>query len=113
VVDTEAPNASVIPADDWNPGIVDGTTHTNENSRRYLPISPILNAAGWYRLNPIDNNNPASPQSWARFINHTDLITGITQYGDELSLYGPEQIAASSLRQRVAWVWNGSTLAAA
>jgi hypothetical protein len=39
----------------------------------------------------------------------TGLVAGTTRFGDELAfVYNPLQIAASPLRDRLTWKWNGS-----
>ena len=51
--------------------------------------------------------------SWAHWTNITGLVAGSSQFGDELKLiYTPDQIAASSLRDRLHWVWDGAKFAA-
>ena len=115
VLNEDAPDAATVSAEDWIAWKLDATTKVfveSEGIRRYLPVSPLLSGAGWYRPGPIDTAHLPVPPGWARFVNLTGLVSGITHYGEELSLlYSAEQIAASSLRERMAWVWTGDAFA--
>ena len=99
-------------ASDWDARIYDAALglHTQPMVHRaFLPLSPIFNAAGWYRFTPL---TPTMLQAyWFRWTNDTGLIAG-TRFGDELALlYTPVQIAASPLRDRLTWTWSGQTFA--
>jgi hypothetical protein len=82
-------------------------------NRKLLPLTPILNAAGWYQPAVIvPPSSLASGGTWAHWTNVTGLVAGSSLYGEELRLlYTPDQIAASSLRDRLHWVWDGTTFA--
>lgn len=101
------------PTSNWDATTFDPAAglQTTTVTRAFLPLSPIFNAAGWYRLAPPP---PAPPLEtfWFRWINVTGLVAGTTRFGDELALlYDPLQIAASPLRDRLTWKWNGSAFA--
>ena len=112
VLDEAAPNANAINADEWTAWEVDDTGIAlleSDGIRRYLPLSPILETAGWYQFEPIDPANLSPTSGWGRFVNVSNLVAGRTRYRDEISLlYPPEQVAASSLRDRLEWVWSGT-----
>jgi hypothetical protein len=112
VLDTTAPNAGTVATVGWTAWQYDAATDTYVEAtgpRQLAELYPILNAAGWYRLTPIDTNALDVPASWARLVNITGLVAGTTTYGDELRLlYRPEQIAASSLSTVQGFTWNGT-----
>lgn len=115
VIDPAAPDAGTVTAQDWTALALDpgtGTYVQSTASRSYVELGPLLSAAGWYRLDPVDTANLGEPTRWARYVNVTGLVTGQTRYGDELALlYTPEAVAASTLRERTHWVWDGSAFA--
>lgn len=88
---------------------------TPATSRPYLPLGSIMNAAGWYQQQTLSApESLAKPGNWSTWTNITGLVTGVTRYGDELSLlYTPQEIATSSLRERLNWVWSGTEFAPA
>ncbi|HET8657490.1 MAG TPA: hypothetical protein VFM55_00650 [Micromonosporaceae bacterium] len=80
----------------------------------FVDLAPILSAAGWTGPAPL-----AAPVSlgddkgWNRWANLTGLVPGRTRFGDELLLlYSPGQVAASSVRERQDWVWDGAAFVA-
>jgi hypothetical protein len=98
----------LAPALNWK--ALDPTTGlpTIPVTRAFVVLSPIFNNAGWYRVAP---TAPLTLRDvWFRWTNVTGLVSGTTRFGDELALfYNPLQIAASPLRDRLTWRWNGST----
>jgi hypothetical protein len=78
--------------------------------RTFLPLTPILNDAGWFQPSPpTDPISRANPGTWARWVNITGLVAGVTRFGDELTMLFPQaEIAASSLRDQLQFVWNGT-----
>ncbi len=115
VIDAAAPNAGTVTADDWTAFARDTATGTfveSTASRTFVDLAPILANAGWYRIDPVDTANLDDTASWARYVNVTGLVAGETRYRDELALlYKPEEIAASTLRERAHFVWNGTEFA--
>ena len=109
-----APKASVVSPANWIPWKCTGTTcqELAAASRTYLPLAPILNAAGWYQPSPLAPQSPSQPGNWRRWTNITGLVAGVTRYGEELGyLYTQAAIVASSLREYLPWVWNGTEFA--
>jgi hypothetical protein len=74
-----------------------------------VDLEPILAGAGWYHPSAIvAPTSLSAPGDWNRWSNVTGLEVGI-RYGDELRrLFRSEQIAASSVRDRPDWSWNGT-----
>jgi hypothetical protein len=114
-LDGNAPQAAAVAAAVWNAWQCDASACQQITaSRRYLPLAPILNAAGWYQPAPGNPHTLSQPGNWARWTNITGLVAGVTLFGDELQLlYSQTDIVASSLRERLQWVWNGADFAAA
>lgn len=112
-LDTSAPNASDVPTESWVAfQCDDASCQETTADRTYLPLASILNAAGWYQPVPTAPESLSKPGIWARWTNVTALVAGVTVYGDELGLLHTQaEIAASSLRERVLWVWNGTEFA--
>jgi hypothetical protein len=115
VLNTITPNAVDVSEREWTAWVFDqvsGEHVESVASRRYAPIEPILAEAGWYRFLPIDTSGLGPPFAWARFVNITGLVPGLTVYGDELALlYRREEVVMSSVRDCVDWVWNGTDFA--
>jgi hypothetical protein len=98
----------------WQRDAATGVFDESDLALRLLDLAPLLNAAGWYRLAPVDVTQLARPESWATLVNVTGLVAGQTRLRDELALlYTTEQVAASSVRDALDWVWNGSAFAPA
>lgn len=77
--------------------------------RAYAPLAPILSSAGFYPAAPGDQPANNTETAWARFVNVTGLVAGTTTLGDELALvYSSDDIAGSSVADRVSWIWNGT-----
>lgn len=113
-IDASALHAADVTAQSWTAWQCTGAACTQSTaSRTYLPLAPLLNAAGWYQPAPGAPISLAQPGSWAHWTNVTGLVAGVTKYGDELSLlYTPVEITASSLRDRMHWVWDGTQFTA-
>lgn len=98
----------------WQRDAVTGVFAAADLPLRLLDLTPLLNAAGWYRLSPVDTLQLAKPDSWATLVNVTGLVAGQTRLRDELALlYSSDQMAASALRDALEWIWNGNTFAPA
>ena len=109
-VDAAAPQAASVVAASWDAWQCTATVCTLSTAMRtYLPLAPILNAAGWYQPAPAVPVSLAAPGAWGHWTNITGLVAGVTKLGDELTLlYTPVEITASALRERLHWVWDGT-----
>ena len=75
-------------------------------------LAPVLANAGFYPASPLPQPTTPTDSAWARLTNITGLVSGVTLFGDELSLlYPPSVIAASALAAMVSYRWNGTTFA--
>ncbi|MGO9931209.1 MAG: IPT/TIG domain-containing protein [Steroidobacteraceae bacterium] len=83
------------------------------NQVQFVPLAPILAAAGYYSAAPFPVPANSSQTSWAWLTNTTGLVAGVTMLGDELSLlYRQDQIAGSAFAAMLTWTWNGTAFAA-
>jgi hypothetical protein len=109
-LDTTAPAASSLSAADWSVWTCTASacsqTTVNET---YLPIGPVLSVAGWHQ-GPVAVPSSATQQgTWSRWTNVTGLVAGTSTVGAELTLlYAAGEIAQSTLREQLDWVWDGS-----
>ncbi|MDD5199092.1 MAG: hypothetical protein PHC88_04755 [Terrimicrobiaceae bacterium] len=110
-----APNAASVTAQSWDAYKCDANAcATVTASRTYLPLTPILNAAGWYQKAPPVPAKLSQPGAWNHWINVTGLIPNVSTFGDEIrQRVTPGELAASSLRDAVTWVWDGQGFKAA
>jgi len=114
-LDAAAPDAGMVAEGPWSLWSCDATQCSQTDvTGKYVPLAPVLEAAGWYQLSALQP--PASlrqPGGWNRWTNTSGLVAGVSTVGDELRLlYGPGEISASSLRERLDWVWDGVTFVA-
>jgi hypothetical protein len=80
--------------------------------RRYVPVAPVLATAGFTPAVPGHQPTSVADMVWARFINVSGLVPGVTTLGDELTLlYSQSDIAASGLIGRTGDRWNGAVFA--
>jgi hypothetical protein len=80
--------------------------------RQYVPVAPVLAAAGFVPATPGYQPKSLIDYGWARFNNITGLIAGSTTLGSELVLLYPQSaIAISALAGLVGYTWNGTTFA--
>lgn len=115
-LDPTAPDAASAVAAAWSLWTCDPTQCTQSTvTDAFVPLAPVLNAAGWYQQTPL-----AAPTSlgatggWAHWTNVTGLVAGVSTVGDELRLlHSAGAIAASSVRERQDWVWDGTAFVAA
>ena len=109
-LDAGAPQAASVPAKKWIAWQCDAIKCIESLAdRNFLPLAPILNAAGWYQPKPGAPSKLSVPGTWARWNNTTGLVTSVTTLGDELSLrYSASELATSSLRDATGWKWNGA-----
>lgn len=113
-LDNTAANAASVTEQSWIAWTCDATACTESTAdRTYLSLTPILNAAGWYQSTPTAPQKLSQPGSWTRWTNTTGLIAGLSRFGDELNeRFTPSQIAASALRDRLDWMWDGTDFVA-
>jgi hypothetical protein len=82
------------------------------NNVSFVPIAPILGAAGFYSPSPFPVPPNSTVNSWAWLTNITGLVVGETELGQELSLlYRQDQIAGSAYASMLTWTWNGTAFA--
>jgi hypothetical protein len=80
--------------------------------RRYAAVAPVLATAGFTPAVPGHQPTSVADMVWARFINISGLVPGVTTLGDELTLlYSQSDIAASGLIGRTGDRWNGAVFA--
>jgi hypothetical protein len=113
-LDATASNAASVTAQSWDAFKCDATTcATVTASRKYLSLTPILNAGGWYQKAPLAPAKLSQPGAWNHWTNITGLIPNVSIFGDEIrQRITPGELAASSLRDAVMWVWDGQTFKA-
>ncbi len=76
----------------------------------FVPLAPVLGAAGFYQASPPPQPANNTDTSWATFRNVTGLVVGETLLADELTLlHQPGAIAASLFASLLNTVWNGVT----
>ena len=107
-LDDDAPDASAVEIRSWMAWTCGSDGCTEEAIDAPLqPLTPVLAEAGWYH-GAIQPPTSLGPGSWSAMTNVTGLVAGETRYGDEATLLWPRhQIAASSIRERLDWVWTG------
>jgi hypothetical protein len=114
-VDATAPDAGSVPSGPWSFWTCDAAACTQASTTgAYVPLAPVLNAAGWYQPDALPAPTSLADQGgWHRWANTTGLVAGVSTVGDELRLlYGPGELSASSLRERLDWVWDGAAFVA-
>ena len=88
------------------------TTTVPLTAASFIPLAPVLSAAGFYQASPPPQPASSLDTSWAVFSNVTGLVVGHTILGDELTLlHQPSAIAASVFAALLNTVWNGVTFA--
>jgi hypothetical protein len=111
-LDASAPKAGEVTAESWIAWKCDNSSCSETTAdRTYLPLNPMLNAAGWHQsATPDDPTSLREPGNWFRWTNVTGLVPGVTRFGDELRLlYTEAEIVASPLREELDKVWDGTT----
>ncbi len=111
-LDATAANAASVVAQSWDAFKCDANACALATaSRTYLSLTPILNAAGWYQKTPlIAPAKLSQPGAWNHWTNITGLIPNVSTFGDEiLQRVTPAELAASSLRDTVTWIWDGKS----
>lgn len=114
-VDPAAPDAATVTAQAYALWTCDASTCTQSTvTGAYVEVDPVLATAGWHRPAP-----PTAPVSsgeagdWNTWQNLTGLVAGQSTFGAELRLiHSLGQIAASSVRERQDWVWDGAAFVA-
>jgi len=112
-VEAGAPEAGAVATAPWVAWSCSGSSCAEStDDRAYLPLAPILNAAGWYQPAPSAPASAGDTGDWWRWTNTTGLVPGSSRYGDELlQRRTPGEVAASALRDALDLVWNGTTFA--
>lgn len=113
-IDAAAVNAASVPLKKWIAWKCDATACVESSAdRTYLPLTPVLNAAGWYQPVPTVPTRLTAPGGWARWTNTTGLVPDVSRFGDELNArFAREEVAASSLRDALDYRWNGTAFVA-
>lgn len=99
------------PPADWEVLTCDASSRTSVTAAgaRFVPVAPILAAAGFYPASPLPLPESENSTGWARFTNRTGLVSGQSRLGDELALiYPAAEIAASTFTTGLNRVWNGT-----
>ena len=74
---------------------------------QYLPVAPILGAAGFSSPMLLPVPADTTQLSWSSLTNATGLVAGVTTLGDDLSLlYRQNQIAGSASAAILTWTWT-------
>lgn len=114
-VDPTAPGATGVPSAAYALWTCDATTCTQSTvTGAYVDLDAALALAGWHRAGALAApTSSTDTQDWNTWQNVTGLVAGRSTFGDELRLLHPlGQIAASSVRERQDWVWDGTTFVA-
>lgn len=114
-VDPAAPQAGTISSAAYALWACDETSCTQSTVNGvYVDVDPVLAVAGWHRAAPLTAPVSLSQTSgWNSWQNVSGLVAGESVFGAELRLLYPlGQIAASSVRERQDWVWDGTTFVA-
>ena len=114
-LDAAAPGAGSVASAAWSLWTCTTTSCTQSTvTQPFLELMSVLNAAGWYQASPLPAPAAlAAPGGWYRWTNITGLVAGASTAGTELGLIYPIGVVAqSSLRERLDWVWDGTTFAA-
>ena len=74
-----------------------------------LRLDQMLAAAGYAPPSSIARPQSRTDYAWARLVNATGLLPGVTRLYDELSLAYPAATIASSIFAAMAdWIWDGT-----
>lgn len=114
-LDSTAPDAASVPATAWSLWTCTAASCTQTTvTAAFVEVASILNNAGWYQPSPLAApTSLAEPGGWNHWTNVTGLVPGVTTLGDELRLlYSIGSISASSVRELLDWVWDGTSFVA-
>ncbi len=114
-LDAAATDAASATSAAWAMWTCDATTCTQSTvTGKFIELPPILGECGWIQPLPLAAPvSAANTGAWHTFVNVTGLVADRSRFGDELRLlFGAGQIAASSVRERQDWVWNGTAFVA-
>lgn len=106
------PGVISVPEEHWEALQCDDTSCAaiEQAEASFVPIAPVLAAAGYYPVSPLPLPATSKSVAWARLNNITNLVPGVTRLGDELArLYIASAVAASVFAGRTHWIWNGSS----
>jgi hypothetical protein len=110
-LDATAPGAGSVAAAAWSLwGCTGSACSQSTVTDAFLELEPVLNGAGWYGESPLaPPTSLAAPGGWNRWTNLTGLVAGSSTVRSELELiHSTGAIAASSVRERLDWVWDGA-----
>jgi hypothetical protein len=80
--------------------------------RSYVSVGDVLSYAGFSPALPGYQPTSLNDVSWARYVNVTGLVPGVSTLGGELNLIYPQgAVAASGLASRLNDRWNGAVFA--
>jgi hypothetical protein len=80
---------------------------------RLLPLDSVLSAAGWLATPAPTMPASRSDISWARLVNVSGLLPGVTQLGEELRLvWDTSALDDTPFAAKLDWVWDGSDFVA-
>jgi hypothetical protein len=113
-LDAGAPDAASVATAAWDLWTCTDSACTQASaSGAYLPLAPLLATAGWHQPTLAAPTTATDAGGWNRWTNVTGLVAHETAFGAELSLVHPAgAVAQSSVRERLDWVWDGSTFVA-
>jgi len=114
-LDATTPAAASVVAAAWSMWSCTSTACTQGPfTDAFLDLGTILGGAGWYQASPLPAPTSQSADGgWHRWTNVTGLIAGVSTVAQELDLLYPVgAIAASSVRERLDWTWDGTTFVA-
>ncbi|MCL3862268.1 hypothetical protein [Actinotalea sp. K2] len=112
--DPSAPDAGGVSSTDWELWSCDDAQCTQQTvTGAFIEVEPVLAAGGWHRAGDLQAPTTRSDDgAWHTFTNVTGLVAGSTSAGEELRLLHPVGVlAASSIRERLDWVWDGHAFA--
>ena len=89
--------------------ILEETVELVETTGIFVSADELLAKAGWYPLRRSDSGTIENLPSVLNYYNMTSLFKNRTTFGDDLrKLFSDSQISASSAREVLNAIWNGS-----
>ena len=114
-VDVGAPGSSSV---DWTAVVWDNVAEVFIDqaigATNLIPLETVLAPTGFVAARPASRPTGRADLSWARMVNISGLLPGVTRLGDELRLvFTAAQIAQSALATDVDRVWTGTSFTVA
>jgi len=114
-VDVGAPGSSSI---DWTAVVWDNVAEVFIDqaigATNLIPLETVLALTGFVAARPASRPTGRADLSWARMVNISGLLPGVTRLGDELRLvFTAAQIAQSAFATDVDRVWTGTSFTVA